>query len=334
MSRPESTPADVEAYYSAQVEAAFARAAAARRRDPHQLSISQLWRCLRQSAFKLAGTPVDESWTEAVSRQAEIGTWIHEGFLPELLSVAEAASGAIEQAVLLRAAGLSVPGTYDRYEPDAPHGPTVADVKTVGEWRWNQVLDKGVPLEYFGQSAGYSLALIQDKRPVEWLVWIFLNRDSGEEIVKAEPFTPDDAAAVVRRAARIVAAAENPDDPATAPREAPGPSVYLKRPWSPCDGCAWLERCWSRPRPEVAPQAVLLDGDPTGAARAVHSYAAHRAYKKTGEDGMAFNRALLSGVTPGVYVDPANPERAARFARTKNGRITITAAKPPKRTSG
>lgn len=327
-------------YYTRAVERAFDRAGAARARDVHALSMSQIGKCLRQSAFKVAGTPPDASWSEHYGRKAQVGTWLHEGFLPALgerdaplpdaegPATAACATGTNETAVLLRAAGIEIPGTYDRYEPDAPHGPTVIDAKTVGDWMWEQVLDprKGMPMEYVWQSRAYATALLQEGKAVEWLVWVFLHRESGEEWPVVMPFTPDDALAVLRRVADIVRASA---DPRKAPREAPGPSAWLKRNFSPCDGCPWLEQCWGQARPPVAPQAVMAAEVPQGAQRAVAAYAAERTVKASGEAGMAFSRAVMTGVPAGVYEDPDHPGSWWQYKRTSNGSVRVAAAKPP-----
>lgn len=327
-------------YYAEATRRAFDRAGAARAREVHALSMSQVGKCLRQSAFKVAGTPPDASWSERYRREAEIGTWLHEGFLPALgdrdapapgavgPASAVCASGTNETALVLRAAGLEVPGTYDRYEPDAPHGPTLLDAKTVGEWMWNRVLDRrqGMPKEYVWQGMAYATALLQQGKPVDWLVWIFIHRATGEEWPVVQAFTPDDALEVLRRVGAIVRASA---DPLKAPREAPGPSAWLKRPFSPCDSCAWLEQCWGQARPGVAPQAAVARETPQGAPRAVAAYAAERTVKTSGEQGMAFSRAVMTGVPTGVYEDPDHPGAWLRYSRGSNGAVRVTATTPP-----
>lgn len=342
---------ELEQYYSDRTAAAFAAASASRARDPHQLSISQIGRCLRQSAFKLAGTPVDEEWADRNHRSAELGTWIHLGFLPELASVLEISLGddsevelrqrmneavarltadddtvSFEEPVVLRAAGIELPGTYDLYQPAAPYGPTLVDAKSAGEWRWRNVLSTGTPEEYRWQSWGYATALVQDGKPVEWLAWLYLRRDNGDELPRVEPFTPDHALEVIRRVGRIVAAAE---DPMAAPREAPGPSAALKRSWSPCDNCAWLRQCWPKAAPGQAPQAVVARERPNGAAHAALTYHRHSVAQSAAKTGMEFARAVLTGVPDGYYPDPEQPTQGVKVKRRKDGAITVTAAKPP-----
>lgn len=333
----------VAEYYTRAVERAFDRAGAARARDVHALSMSQVGKCLRQSAFKVAGTPPDASWREHYRREAEMGTWLHEGLLPALgdrdapapgaegPASAVCTTGTNETAQVLRAAGLEIPGTYDRYEPDAPHGPTLMDLKTVGDWMWNRVLDprQGMPQEYVWQSMAYATALLQQGKPVEWLVWIFEHRATGEDWVVVQPFTPDDAVEVLRRVADIVRASAKPTDPRLSPREAPGPSAWLKRSFSPCDSCPWLEQCWGQARPGVAPQASAAQETPQGGPRAVAAYAAERTVKASGEDGMAFSRALMTGIPTGVYEDPDNPGSWLRYSRARNGSVRVAATKPP-----
>jgi hypothetical protein len=327
-------------YYTRALERAFNRAGAARARDVHALSMSQIGKCLRQSAFKVAGTPPDASWREQYRREAEIGTWLHEGLLPALRERDSPAPGAEgptsavcatstnEVPLVLRAAGLEVAGTYDGYEPDAPHGPTLMDLKTVGDWMWNRVLDprQGMPQEYVWQSMAYATALLQQGKPVEWLVWLFEHRATGEDWVVVRPFTPDDALAVLRRVADIVRASAAP---LKAPKEAPGPSAWLKQSFSPCDSCAWLEQCWGQARPGVAPQAAVARETPQGAQRAVAAYAAQRTVKVSGEEGMAFSRAVMTGVPAGVYEDPDHPGTWWQYKRTSNGSVRVAAAKPP-----
>src|SRR5690606_14851229 len=293
---PTANSDDVAAYYHEKVDRVYRDDENDRARSPHRLSASLVGGCLRQAAYRLAGTPVDDRELPPPHRAATNGTALHEYFLPKLAAVC-GPSADYEQEVVARMAGIDFTSRYDLYDPHLPHGPAVVDKKTVGPFMWRRVTDGYRPREHRIQNYVYALGNVQKGRTVDWVVWIYLNRDTGEDFCVAEPFDYRRAAAAIDRIAEIVTASTNPD---TARREAPGPSAMLRgRSWSPCDGCEWMVRCWGNPRPGVAAQAKLAEeGD---AATYVRGHYEASQVAKEATEQKEFMRSVLTGVEPGVY---------------------------------
>jgi hypothetical protein len=348
----EVTAADVAAYYDAKDDDVFARAGRERARPVHQLSASGVGRCLKRGAYQVAGTPTDPGWEEPPpSRAAMAGEAWHEWYLHRLAAeCAPVADERIEQPTRIKAAGIELPGRWDfydvdaqyvhpddradlssvRYDPDHPLGAVMYDLKTVGAWKWGQVLEHGLPYEHWIQGLLYAVGEIQRGGQVDWLVWHYVSRDKGEKHYIVRRYTPQRGAEAIARVEAIVRAAANPD---LARREERGPSAGTKMSFSPCDSCPWLDQCWPTAAGR-ARQAAAVAELPGGAAEAVASYAKARAVKSAAEGDQDFFKLLLDGVEPGeVYPDP-DGERAWKYSRTRTGSVSVRATKRPPEHAG
>lgn len=257
--------------------------------DPHQLSLSALGGCTKRAAFQVAGTPPSDVPPADEGRQANLGSWQHEGLLPRI--AAQIAGAVVEAAVQLHAAGLVIPGRLDLAWPGV-----LMDLKTVGEHRLHGVLRAGEPYhEHRIQVMGYALARHQAGYAVKWVVWLYLDRASGQEEVMVERFTPAAALAVIDRVRHIRQVAEAGPDQAR--REARGPGLSYT-----CNSCPWLRRCWgpdARPG-EVGAQWRLARTDPAvEAALALYDDARER--ESAAKRDKEFAAAMLARSPRGVY---------------------------------
>lgn len=226
-------------------------------RDPTALTMSGLGGCTRRNAYSLAGVEPSDVHPPEQARQALLGTGAHTWFLPALARVVEARLGevcAVEKRVALHAAGITVGGQLD-----LAYANVVVDLKTVREHRLHGVRrrgERGAYDEHRVQVGGYSLAEWQAGRPVEWVVYLYMDRTTGDVYPVAERFDNVAAAAVLDRVQDLTAFAEKPD---AAPREGRGPGVSLA-----CDRCPWLKRCWGPAAVACAtgPQTQLAETPP------------------------------------------------------------------------
>lgn len=256
-----SDPDTIAAAVEAAAVRAFTAETATRQRTPHHLGISSLSGCTRRCAYAVAGTPATDTPEPDQGRSANLGTWQHAGLLPRL---AEQITGArTELPVTLTAAGLAIPGHVDL---DAPG--MLLDLKTVGEWRLQQVRRNGPYAGHLLQVASYALARLQDGHGPRWMVLLYLDRASGETELFAIRHDNQHVTTVVSRAREIRRWAD--DDPDTTPRrDAVGAAMLGPGyAWS-CNSCPWLRRCWGddakpgeRPRHEhddAAIEALLIE---------------------------------------------------------------------------
>jgi hypothetical protein len=206
-------------------------------RDPTALTMSGLGGCTRRNAYSIAGTEPSDVHPGEEARQALLGTGIHLWFLPALARVITARLGetvAVEKRVALHAAGITIAGQLD-----LAYDRIVLDLKTVREYRLHGVRRRGARGafdEHQVQVGGYALAEWQAGRPVEWVVYLYMDRTTGDVHPIIERFDNTAAVAVLDRVQALTAFAEDPD---AAPREGRGPGVSLA-----CDRCPWLKRCW------------------------------------------------------------------------------------------
>ncbi len=213
-------------------------------RDPTKLTMSGLGGCTRRNAYAVARVEPSDVHPAEEARQALLGTGIHDWFLPALARVITRLTGtevAVEKRVVLHAAGIELVGHLDVAYDDV-----VGDLKTVREYKLHGVRrrgERGAFHEHRVQVTGYGVAEYQAGRPVRQIVYLYMDRTTGDVHPVVEPFDNAAAMAVIDRVETIVRFAEgNPDD---APREARGPGVSLA-----CDRCPWLRRCWG---PDAVP---------------------------------------------------------------------------------
>ncbi|MGI5292880.1 PD-(D/E)XK nuclease family protein [Nonomuraea polychroma] len=299
----EETADSVRGRYTLAVADAFrlaTREGQAERKDPHALSISMIGGCRRHAAYRWAGTPPSDPdlQVEGESRAANLGAWEHAGLLPHLAAVL--GSGAlIEVAVELLVGQWTVNGTLDLWVD----GDAVVDLKTVREWGLGSIALAGKPRpRHRYQVLAYALALLQKGHRVRWLVWIYLDRASGDEHVVVEEFTEEAAMELLERVWELRRWARYPRE---APRDEYGPGLS----WE-CDGCAWLRDCWGPTAVPGRPGAQrILTGDAGGDVDAalmadmLALYDEGRRQESTGAKKKRFAAAAIDGRPVGVYGD-------------------------------
>lgn len=262
-------------------------------RDPTRLTMSGLGGCTRRNAYAVAGVPATDVHPPEQARQALLGTGVHDWFLPALakvMTVRLAAACEIEKRVSLAAAGITITGSADLICDDL-----VIDLKTVREHRLHGVRRSGAFAEHRTQVGGYALAAYQTGRPVKWIVYLYMDRTTGEVHPVVEPFSNAAGLDVIDRVETIVRFAQA--DPDAAPREARGPGVSLA-----CDRCPWLRRCWgpdARPG-ETGPQTQLAD-TPDGLLEVLELALAASAAGSTAARDRDFAKLVLSRTSDGKY---------------------------------
>ncbi|MFJ9719911.1 PD-(D/E)XK nuclease family protein [Streptomyces sp. NPDC101213] len=291
MSEEQETADEIGQLVDDAVKAAFEHVTnelQAARPDVFGLSMSGLGRCRRAAAYALARTePSDPDLVlHGEKRAAHLGTAVHRMLLPAL---AHALGGTHEVPVLLADGSVSgIPGILDLWWPSKR---AVVDVKTVREYKLDRVLVHGEEYEHRMQVGGYALA--QDAR---WVVWLYLDRSSGQTVRVVEEFGPEFRREVWHRIWEIQKLAETPE---YAPRDERGPGLSYQ-----CDGCGWLRRCWgSTARSgESGAQAHIAVDEPAVEA-ALAQYAMHRDEEGRHKKLKAFWRAVATGGgrKPGTY---------------------------------
>lgn len=275
-------------------------------RDRTEMTMSGLGGCTRANAYAIARTPASDDHGPEEARAALLGTGVHDWLLPALARVITAKIGAtceVEERVVLRAGGLGIRGSLDLAFDDV-----VIDLKTVGERRLHGVRRRGEPYdEHFLQVFGYALARHQAGRPVRWVVFLYLDRTTGDVHPLVVPFHNAAMLAVIDRAATIRRMAVDPD---SAPRDGHGPGKSIA-----CDHCPWLRRCWGPDaRPGRTGAQVVAAGDWEGLAYVLQLYADAAAASTTAEADKDFAKLAIAATKAGTY-------GAYKITRSKDGEM-------------
>lgn len=300
----EATAADIRDRVSAALSASFLAAQADNPHDPTELSMSGLGGCTRAAAYQVAGTEPSNTPPPEEGRAAMLGEWIHNGLLPRLAAAlgVNVAELEVEKPVVLRAAGIVIPGRADLA------GDVVLDLKTVGEHRLQGVRRSGEYADHRQQVMGYALACFQAGRRVRWVVWLYIDRATGDHEVIVEPFTNAAALSVVERVREIRSYAD--EDPDSAPRDGRGPGFSFA-----CDRCPWLRRCWGE---DAVPGRVgvqkILAADAPGTVAAIELLDGARHRLSTGKRDEEFAKAVLEGKQAAQY-----GEWQLRYTRGRSG---------------
>jgi hypothetical protein len=307
--RPQTTE-DVVRYAHDLVGASFQAENTDRQtgRNPHTLTISGVGGCTKAAAYALARTPISNPVLPDEARAAVLGDYIHQTLLPRMQRTA-GPGAVVERRVELSAAGLTLRGRLDFAQTIAAGAPinAVWDLKTVREWRLQGVrrLD-GAYTAHWLQVMAYARAWYQAGHDVDWVIWLYLDRSTGEVHVEVSRFNVFAVMAVEMRMAELVLWSANPDD---APRQAAvvggrnpeyalmrGPGMAMT-----CDRCPWLSACWPGAVPgEVGAQRALA-ATPDGVEQALALYAAGSRAHNDGKRDMEFAKAVLAGVPHGIY---------------------------------
>lgn len=233
------------------------------RRALFGLSMSYLGGCRRESAYRIAGLEPDPQYVHVMNedeaRAAMVGTWIHDGLLPDLAALL--AGGEHEKRVELvvpigdTVDGVTpltkVDGSTDCYTRAAGGG--VIDLKTVGAYKLGDIDVYGPRDRHRTQVRGYAAALVQMGVPVAWTAWVYLDRGDGSVKTVVEPFGQEEYVSVLRRVQHLVQLAQDPD---YAPRDERGPGLS----WV-CDGCPFLRRCWGEGAEPGSSRAIAVHDD-------------------------------------------------------------------------
>lgn len=267
---------------------------AARARPASALSLSGLGRCTRRAAYALAGTPPSDQHPVREQRAANLGTILHDTMVPAL---AAQLGATFELPVLLKAAGLVLPGRYDVYDLD--HADLI-DLKSVGEHRLSTVRRFGVFREHRVQGMAYALALYQAGLPVRTVTFLYVDRARGDHETISLAFTRANALKVLDRVAELKFASANPDE---AVRDPDGRRKRIGPGWSfECDDCPFLRRCWGPDavpgKRDIAAHRPVNDAEVEAACAAlVRARDAMNEAKLT----MDFHRTRLGRATPNTY---------------------------------
>lgn len=263
-------------------------------RDPTRLTMSGLGGCTRRNAYSVARIEPTDMPEPEEARMALLGSGTHDWLLPAIGRVLLRRYDVLSQVehdVILRVAGLEIPGSFDLAVADL-----LIDLKTVREWKLAGVRRAGAAYEEHRlQVLGYAFARHQAGQTVRWVGYLYMDRSTGEVQPVVEPFDVAGVEAVLRRVETIKRFAE--DDPDAAPREARGPGVSLA-----CDRCPWLRRCWgadARPgKPDVQPAAA-----PNAAAliQILALYADAAAASTAAGKDKDFAKLVLARTKPGAY---------------------------------
>lgn len=273
---------------TAQAFVAYTTAAQQARDDLYALTMSGLGGCTRQAAYRVARTPPTQDLVFREMREANIGTMIHEGLLEHM---ADLLHGAAEVPVGLTVGNLTIKGRTDLYTAPLK---TVADLKTVGLFKYAMLGSGDVNRAHRLQVSGYAYAVVQAGDAVDWIAWVYVDRSSGAEHVVVEPFTDELIAMVEQRCAELEMYAR---DPEAAPRDERGPGLSYV-----CDSCPWLKACWGEDaEPGTVGAQRILAQDHGGVERALALYDAARAREKEAASEKEFAKAMFSDYEPGNY---------------------------------
>lgn len=269
--------------------------------------------------------PVDLVKDPVDGREARMGDIIHEDVVRRLKTVYPWRE--FEQKVAIP--GLDRDARYDWYDEIIAR---VTDLKTAGDWKWDQVDDYGVPEDTVKQVFLYGLALHLQGKPVETVEITYLKRCNGHDqtfvfdfnLAMAQMYR--DELLVIAQALDIVAAEQeryeadqatahaegfNPDqdypayDPGELlPRDRSGPSTDPL-----CRRCPFRSHCWNLVQaeehgrsgeswtilgPEPVPEDVLWALEQNVGSKALEGDA-----KKAAKEYAAF----FEGLEPGRYGD-------------------------------
>lgn len=254
----------------------------------------------------LVRDPVDQ-------REARMGEIIHEEIVRRLKALYPWRD--FEQKVSLP--GLDRDIRYDWYDQLIAR---VTDLKTAGDWKWDQVDDFGAPEETWKQGFLYGLALHLEGKPVETVEITYLKRCNGHDQTFVRDFDLELAKQYLNELLAIAQAldivhaemervlAEDPDaayDPGELlPRDRSGPSTDPL-----CKRCPFRSHCWNLEQAKESGRSgeswTILGPTPEEAEiewalkQNVDAKALEGDAKKAKEE----TKALFEGLEPGRYGD-------------------------------
>lgn len=316
--------------YDAQERAAH-RAKDPRKPGQWSLGPSDAGTCRRAVWYRnmppagLVRDPVDE-------REARLGDIIHTEIVRRLAQLYPWR----EYEQKIKVPGLDREARYDWYDEIIAR---VVDLKTAGDWRWDQVEDHGVTEEVWKQAFLYALALVRKGKPVETVEITYVKRCNGHDQTFVEDFDMERAERylnellVVAQALDIVyaemqryeaeqerALAADPDykpaayDPGELlPRDRSGPSTDKL-----CQRCPFRSHCWNLEQAKDAhwnlvrmdagrsgESYTILGADPDAenVEWAIQQNVAAKELARDAEKAKEETKALIDGLEPRRYGD-------------------------------
>lgn len=241
--------------------------------------ISSVFGCQRQVAYQFKGTkPTDPPRAGSrINRQATLGTWIHEHFLPLLADALGAAVVEVEVFADFVRGHLDLAGTT-----------YVIDLKTCSTAKLSKVRNYGPSKRNRGQTMLYARARRDAGHKVDRIGLVFIDRENGEDYCWVEDY--DDALAEEGLIWFLEAKGANPD---YLPRGGKGPGLDFI-----CDECPFRTRCWPDGQATIRTEAVDSDA---AIESALAMYRAEADAESAAEGTKKFAGAILSGLPKGEY---------------------------------
>lgn len=263
-------------------------------------TISAAGRCVREGAYRLAGTPPTDPelmWT-GQNRAANMGTIIHQATLPRLATLL---GGRAEVPVQLRVGEDLIPGTADLVA-----GHILLELKSARDSRIVGAIAGGPYYANRVQAILYGAALVQAGEDIRWVAYLYLDRASGDEYLTTEPLTTTTITWALGVVWKTQMWRSRPD---RAPRGEHGPGLSKA-----CDECGWLRRCWgATARPYVRGPQRRLGRDIGAIGRLLVEHARKGAeYTGLKKERDFLKEVFTAGSRPGNYGD-------LRWYRTPDG---------------
>lgn len=210
--------------------------------------------------------------------------------------------------------GLHSPGRVDEYDPVIG---MVCEIKSAGEWMWEQVITFGPQWYHLGQALLYAAAMEAAGEFVSFVRLHYVKRDTFEEETFDTPWDDDARSLVETYRARLIGILTELDiahaTGVLPDRDRSGPTHPL------CVRCDWLEACWSVPRAvELGrdPMSLTLLGEHPDSKRiawAVQEIVRLRTVKTDATREYDDARHMLDkSIPPAIYEGVAKVERGRR----------------------
>lgn len=243
--------------------------------------ISSVFACQRQVAYQYAGTkPSDPPRSGSrLNRQATLGTWIHEHFLPLLADALGAAVVEVEVFADFVRGHLDLAGTT-----------YVIDLKTCSTAKLSRVRNQGPSKRNRGQTMLYARARRDAGYRVDRVGLVFLDRENGEDYCWVEDYDPN----LVEEALIWFHEAKT-GNPEYMPRGGKGPGLDFM-----CDDCPFRTLCWPDGQATLRTEVVNQDA---AIESALAMYRNEADAESQAEGSKKFAGAILAGLPKGQYGD-------------------------------
>lgn len=284
------------ARYEQEQRARRARRAPQARRG-WSVRFSDVGECPRRIYYR--NLPPDDLYTNITDgRAARTGTVLHDG----VAARRRALYPWREYDMPVTLPGLDGHGLVDEYDPVTG---VLRDLKTLGEWKWEQYGVHGVAVDALEQTLLYALAVERAGAVVTAVVIDAFRRANGESEALSYPW--DDHARAAARAvySRLIEYASALDVGAELPRGRSGPST------DPICArfCQFRDYCWNLPAATArgrSPESYThLGPDPADEAveAAIRAHIGAKAARAEAERAAKEASTVLEGIPAGSYGD-------------------------------